>query len=590
MERPHVIQENECYVRLPSTEYSFMLGIPIETELLIPSPLSSRKGSLHPPSHIMGSEAYLIRIIALLGRVTKYVNQGGRLYDVMPPWTSESVFTKLSNELQEWTDILPYWLRYSTSNLADQVAVSQAPSFVFMHVAYHTTVCILHRFSVPSADTIPDKQSEESAIRSWNPPADFLQKSIKKCFEHARAITTIMAEVILRSDCVVTAPFIGFATFTANLFHLHQAFTPCYYVDETPEQARGYFTTGITVLNELRMWWGPLEILYKAIHVLWQMKARSSQTQLVNEKEAPNGDTEAAQAFDGGFRQWPSERPPAPSGSNPCPSWMSIRSNSPGRPEFFDTTGLIPLPGGNFGLDFVDPNLCASMKGKTADDMMSDTNQLEAFEDPEYTWFRNLSPTPFCNTLESTSTSVEDTGKSPAPLRIPLERPFSPFSNALHGFGRPLTVKNGAGASLIGSKEEATEHRSILEQIHKNENSPPNPKPWGMAGSTSEATLHVRIVNPESETHSGTFDWPNSSGGHLRSTSAKPPQDHNEGEEDSKQEEAADLLVYFHARSQRRETNAIDWSIASCGDSHSTRSSSGPSAASSPNGLVCYQS
>ena len=93
-----------------------------------------------------------------------------------------------------------------------------------MHVAYHTIACTLHRFSVPSPNMSAEPQGEGSPLPSWDPPADFLQKSIKTCFEHAKAISTIMAEVLSRSDCIVTAPFLGFAVFTANLFHLHQAF------------------------------------------------------------------------------------------------------------------------------------------------------------------------------------------------------------------------------------------------------------------------------------------------------------------------------------------------------------------------------
>src|SRR5579859_3917596 len=304
MERPHVIQESDCYIQLPTAERSFMFGIPIRTERLSPPPTTSDAPSLHPHTHSMGSEAYLVRIVALWGRVTQYVNQGGRLTDVSPPWTPESGFAKLSTELQSWVSGLPYWLKYSSSNLADQVAISQAPSFVFIHVAYHTIVCTLHRFSVPSANLAMEPQSGEPTPPTWNPPPEFLQSSVKTCFEHAKAISVIMAEVLSRSDCTVTAPFLGFAMFTANLFHLHQAFTPCPYVDETPEEARECFATGVTVINELRKWWGPLEMLYKAIRLLWQAKARNSANQLLGERAAEKATTPAAQPFEGSLQQW----------------------------------------------------------------------------------------------------------------------------------------------------------------------------------------------------------------------------------------------------------------------------------------------
>jgi len=597
MERPHVIQETDCHVQLPTAERSFMFGIPIKTERLIPPPSSSDAASLHPHTHSMGSEAYLVRIVALWGRVTKYVNQGGRLYDVSPPWTAGSGFAKLSSELQEWVDGLPYWLKYSSSNLADQVAILQAPSFVFMHVAYHTIVCTLHRFSVPSANMATEPQVEESGLPSWNPPPDFLQTSVKTCFEHAKSISTIMAEVISRSDCIVTAPFLGFAMFTANLFHLHQAFTPCPYVDETPEDAREYFATGVTVLNELRIWWGPLEMLYKAIRVLWQAKARNSQIQIMNEQATPMAATPAAPQYEGGLQSWFTGMTPGPTGSTPRPFWMSSQPNSPGRGEHFDTTGLIPLPGGNFGLDFVDPNLYSSMNGESFGDIIFDSTQLDMLTDGQYQWWGDLSPATFGTTLDTgLGTGFGDNGKSPAPPPVTPGRPLSPFSNALHGFGRSLGTqqRNGANKSPIMTKKEADEHKSILEQIHKDENSvmpPPNLTPRGVTGSTPGTAPGVSSVSPGSATGSGqagTPGWP-SSIGHLRNTAAKSPNDDDDdkNEDGSEEEEAADLLVYFHARSGAGESNAVDDSIEVPGDDpRPTRAMSASSASSSTAGVA----
>jgi hypothetical protein len=523
----------------------------------------------------MGSEAYLVRIVALWGRVTKYVNQGGRLYDVSPPWTADSGFARLSSELQEWIDGLPHWLKYSSSNLADQVAISQAPSYVFMHVAYHTIVCTLHRFSVPSANMPAEPPSEEPELPSWNPPEEFLQESVKTCFEHAKAISVVMAEVISRSDCIVTAPFLGFAMFTANLFHLHQAFTPCPYVDESPEEAREFFATGITVLNELRMWWGPLEMLYKAIRILWQAKARNSQNQLLGE-QTPKIATPAAPAFDGQLQAWTSGPTPIASGLTPRPFWMTSQPNSPGRGEHFDTTGLIPLPGGNFGLDFIDPNLYMSLDAEGFGDLILDNSQLETMSgEPQYMYWGDVSPAPFGSGFDSSfNVAGGENRRSPAPSGVTPGRPLSPFSNALHGVGR--SGRNGAGKSPVQTKKEAVdEPKSILESIHKDENSvmpPPNLTPRGVTGSTPGTAPGINSVSPTSGTSVGHV---------LPSTTS--PQDEDKGEEGSDEEEAADLLVYFHARSGADDSTAVDESIEVPGDElRPTRAMSASSASSSP--------
>jgi hypothetical protein len=580
MERPYVIQESDCYVQLPAAERSFMFAIPIKTERLIPLPLFSDRPSLHPHTHGMGSEAYLVRIVALWGRVTKYVNQGIRLCGVIPPWTPESEFSELSSQLQGWIDGLPYWLKYSSSNLADQVAISQAPGFVLIHVAYHMTVCTLHRFSVPSANMVAEQQGGEAPLLSWDPPADFLQKSVKTCFEHAKAISTIMAEVISRSDCIVTAPFLGFAVFTANLFHLHQAFTPCPYVDETPEAAREFFATGVTVLNELRTWWGPLEILYKGIRILWQAKASKAQIQIANEQATP-----AAPASEEQLQQLFSGNTPVPSRSGPRPFGVSNQPDQPGRAEHFDTTGLIPLPGGNFGLDFIDPNLHSSIDGDSFGDTMFDNIQLKAWaSDRQWLLWRDLNPAPFGSTLQA---ALEDSGKSQAPPPGSPDRPLSPFSSALHGFGRSLGQNREEKSPTMIKKEAADEHKSVLEQIRRDENSvmlPPNLTLRGLAGSTPGAAPGVSGVSPTSGTSGrvGTPGRGTSPTEHLPNTSAKSPDD-DKGEDVSEEEEAADLLVYFHARSSGGESNAVDDSIEVPGDEpRPTRALSGSSPSSSP--------
>ena len=569
MGRPHVIQESDCYVQLPTGERSFTFGIPIKTERLIPPP-SSETASLHPHTHSMGSEAYLVRIVALWGRVTKYVNQGERHSDLSPPWKAGSGFAKLNAELQAWVDGLPYWLKYSTSNLADQVAISQAPSFVFMHVAYHTIVCTLHRFSVPSANMASERRTDGPSSPSWDPPLDFLENSVKMCFEHAKAISIIMAEVVSRSDCVVTAPFLGFAVFTANLFHLYQAFTPSPYVDETPEDAREYFATGLTVLSELRIWWGPLEMLYKAIRMLWQTKAHHSQT---HDKPTPKQATPASPPYDG---QWLTSATPIPTGTTPRPFGMQTQPNSTGFGEDFDTTGFIPLPGGNFGLEFVNPNLHSSMVN---DDTFAAFPQTDPWaSDPQYSQWNKVSPALLVTPSDSTLTeTLGNNDKSHAVPPVAHGRPLSPFSNALYGFGRSLGRNEGEKSPALTKKDAAEEHKSVLEQIRKDENSvmpPPNLTPRGLTESTPITDPRVSIVSPRSGTP----------GSHVRNKSGKTRMEENKNDDGSEGEEAADLLVYFHARSGGGDSTAMDDSTE-VGDERRPVRAMSESRASSPMAL-----
>ena len=498
MERPHVLQEDDCLIQLPTDERSFMFEQPVITEQLIPSVALETQ---HNSALNMGSTACLVRIVALWGRVTKYVNQGGRLKDNVPPWAEKSGFKKLCKELEKWHDELQPWLKYSVENLAAHVAINHAASFVFMHVAYHTVFCTLHRFSVPS-----DMQQQLMERRNKNnmeptldssdnllapPPIDFMQYSVKTCFKHAKAISSIMADVLARTDCIVTAPFLGFAMFTANLFHLHQVFHPCSYVDITQDEAQRYFQIGLTVLDNLHRYWGPLEALYKAIITLWRARATLHAQQLQQQQQQSQL---AITANGASAKQPPENQLPI----TPQPVWRVSRPNSPGRDPslepIYDPTSLIPLHGGIFNFDFHEAALTDNSLGVTpvapgsnfsntlfADNPSSAASLLdvEDFSNASY-WFdtsffsleSQLSDAPIDLHLNPNSTSA------PKAVGIPSfgNPPLSPFSSALHGLDyNPSFYNEPSPEEAASNHDDQPNESDTLEQVVKVESSVERP-------------------------------------------------------------------------------------------------------------------
>ena len=133
---------------------------------------------------------------------------------------------------------------------------------------------------------------------------------------------------------------------------------------------------------------------------------------------------------------------------------------------------------------------------------------------------------------------------------------------------------------------------TVLEQIHNDENSvmpPPSLMPRGLTVSTPVTAPGVSSVSPTSgaSVQAETAGWATSSAGHLQNTSVKSHSDDDKGEDVSEEEEAADLLVYFHARSGAGETTAGDDPIEVPDDERrATRAMSGSSASSSsPTGV-----
>jgi hypothetical protein len=143
------------------------------------------------------------------------------------------------------------------------------------------------------------------------------------------------------------------------------------------------------------------------------------------------------------------------------------------------------------------------------------------------------------------------------------------------------------------TKKEVDEPKSILEQIHKDENSvmpPPNLTPRVATGSTPGTGPVISSVSPVSvggaaSVQVGTPGWPTSAST-LRNTSAKSPgaNDDDKGEDGSEEEEAADLLVYFHARSGGGDSTNIDDSIEVPGDEPHRPRAQSVGASSPPNG------
>src|SRR5579859_269907 len=106
-----------------------------------------------------------------------------------------------------------------------------------------------------------------------------------------------------------------------------------------------------------------------------------------------------------------------------------------------------------------------------------------------------------------------------------------------------------------------------------------------VAGSTPNTAPGMSSASPTSAAGSGqagTPGWGQTSG-HHRNASGKSPAGDEKGEDGSEEEEAADLLVYFHARSGEGEASAVDESIEVPGDEpRPHRSMSTSSVSSSP--------
>lgn len=240
--RPRMIDERDCEVLLPSEDNAWCEARPVVTEMLNSeheSPSSdeknnqddddasesSQRDNLHndidrnmdtldsstsgeqaqvepgkPPS--LSSLAYLIRVLAILGRVSQYVNRP-RSKKAIPANEVGSEFSTIDAALGAWVGSVPHHLIYSRENnvLQDK---NEGSIIVFMHIVYHTAVVLLHR-PILAADKA-----------SFPVASHFVENSTARCAEAANRVSEIL-EFVSTQSCpaqVFISSFFAYPVFT----------------------------------------------------------------------------------------------------------------------------------------------------------------------------------------------------------------------------------------------------------------------------------------------------------------------------------------------------------------------------------------
>lgn len=249
--RPRMIDERDCEVLLPSEDNAWCEARPVVTEMLNneheslsgdeknkqgdnaseatqsrddasqpdndrnmdtapdipstsgePAQVESRK----PPS--LSSLAYLIRVLAILGRVSQYVNRP-RSKKAIPANEVGSEFSTIDAALGAWVNSVPHHLIYSRENKVLQDK-NEGSIIVFMHIVYHTAVVLLHRPILAA-----DKASFPIA-------SHFIENSTARCAEAANCVSEIL-EFVSTQSCpaqVFISSFFAYPVFTTATMYV----------------------------------------------------------------------------------------------------------------------------------------------------------------------------------------------------------------------------------------------------------------------------------------------------------------------------------------------------------------------------------
>ena len=333
-ERPTFASEENIKVQLPIKEFNFRMEIPGPTEDLdgqVPTPIAAGAGQTSRPKENMGVAAYLIRVIALWGRVVKYFNLGGKGNDPHPLWHPESHLAALKRQADTFIEELPERLQYSSEALRDYAAEKLANQFLYLHIAYHQVILFLNKFAIP---TTPGGKIPSDM------PKDFVNPAAKAAVDAATKISSLLNEA---TNHPVVAPFVGYCAFVSSTVHIWGIFSKNTHLESSSKRNLAY---NVRYISRMKKHWGMFHYMAENLKSIYRQHADLS-------LRGPNAGN--AGKVDGGIFQYG---------------------------DWFDK-----YPHGVSGTDYEDP--AASGEKETGDDAaLSLKSDLQSVED----FFHALSP------------------------------------------------------------------------------------------------------------------------------------------------------------------------------------------------------
>lgn len=212
-DRPMFIKEESIQIPLPVSERHFELDMPASTEMLDGSPsaaaASPSNGARTDLRENMGAAAYIIRAIAIWGRVVTYLNHGGREMDSFPIWDEQSQFTQLVRSTEDLLSGLPMSLQYSRENLEMHITEKTASQILLLHATLAQISLFLHQ----SAASILQARGNQDV------PKEFAQKLSGKTFVAANRISQLLRDAD-ETQSFMYAPFGGYCAFSSTSVQL----------------------------------------------------------------------------------------------------------------------------------------------------------------------------------------------------------------------------------------------------------------------------------------------------------------------------------------------------------------------------------
>ncbi|KXJ97488.1 fungal-specific transcription factor domain-domain-containing protein [Microdochium bolleyi] len=243
MDRPMFVKEEDIRIQLPIKEKFFQLDMPGPTEDLYghaSHQAAADASQSSKPEENMGVAAYMIRSIALWGKIISYLNQGGKNDDTHHMWDSSSRYAELLELAEELPRTLPLGLQYTAENLHLHNTERMANQFLFLHITIQQNILFMSRFAVSS----PNGSSQTNA------PKEFVTRAGAKAFASANRISELLKDA---EQHLVSAPFVGYCAFLSGTVHIFGIFSGNSALEHAGKQN---LATNIKFLSRMKRYWG----------------------------------------------------------------------------------------------------------------------------------------------------------------------------------------------------------------------------------------------------------------------------------------------------------------------------------------------
>ncbi|KAI7759638.1 hypothetical protein LZL87_014358 [Fusarium oxysporum] len=154
----------------------------------------------------MGVAAFMIRAIALWGRIITYLREGGKDLDPSPLWEDKLHYMKHLNDVVNLEARLPFSLKYSAENLEVHKTEKTLSQFLFMHICLQHNILFMSRAAMSAR--------KQHAVHD-----DLFSEESKRTFDPANRISELLREAE-QLRCSVSAPFAGYCVYSSATVHI----------------------------------------------------------------------------------------------------------------------------------------------------------------------------------------------------------------------------------------------------------------------------------------------------------------------------------------------------------------------------------